>query len=165
MRPVCLPVNNAVESRNVVHSNSFIAGWGIIEGNNKISNVLQQAQVQVHDSEACENKFTRIDGRKWNHQFFQQMLCAGVLDNGEGSCQIDSGGPLMVPVNETGKLTFYQIGIDSIGIGCNQPKLPSVYTKVVYFIDFIKSALKFMSPNGRIFHSMTGIDYSQVNNG
>lgn len=55
--------------------------------------------------------------------------------------QGDSGGPLQVPKYESSQQTsvlYYVIGVTSFGIGCAQPNLPGIYTRVSSFIDWIE---------------------------
>lgn len=54
----------------------------------------------------------------------------------------DSGGPMMLPEYENGRFPYYQIGINSYGLGCARPNIPGVYTNVRQFIDWIKSKLE-----------------------
>lgn len=49
----------------------------------------------------------------------------------------DSGGPLMLPIQQNAAFPFYQIGIVSSTIGCAKKHKPSLYTKVQYYIDWI----------------------------
>lgn len=50
----------------------------------------------------------------------------------------DSGGPLMAPRQENRESFYYQQGIISYGLGCGKPDIPSVYSRVGAFIDWIK---------------------------
>jgi trypsin len=49
--------------------------------------------------------------------------------------QADSGGPLMV--GDHGLVTL--VGVISTGIGCAQPKLPGLYTRVSSYSTWISS--------------------------
>lgn len=50
----------------------------------------------------------------------------------------DSGGPLMVPVQDKGESYYYQRGIVSYGIGCGRAGIPSVFSRVSTFMDWVK---------------------------
>ena len=52
------------------------------------------------------------------------------------SCQGDSGGPLQVYHSDSNKTQV--IGVVSFGIGCGTA-LPSMYTRVAYYYEWIKS--------------------------
>jgi secreted trypsin-like serine protease len=68
----------------------------------------------------------------------EQTVCAGDIAGGKDACQGDSGGPLFV--SSGGR--FVQIGIVSWGEGCARPKLPTVYTRVAMFADWIKQTVE-----------------------
>ena len=64
------------------------------------------------------------------------MLCAAVDGGGKDSCQGDSGGPLFVPRSIGG---WAQVGVVSFGIGCGTATHPGVYSRVSYYIDWIRA--------------------------
>jgi secreted trypsin-like serine protease len=63
------------------------------------------------------------------------MICAAIPEGGRGSCQVDSGGPLVV---NTGS-GLHQVGIVSWGFGYAAAGYPSVYTRVSEFKDWISA--------------------------
>ncbi len=78
-----------------------------------------------------------------------RMLCAGLPEGGIGACVGDSGGPLLVANNGEMQLA----GITSWGIGCAQPGLYDVYTRVPFF----KSAINaIMAGQANGFSSSSG---------
>lgn len=66
------------------------------------------------------------------------------------SCQGDSGGPLQVFRIDSN--TTQVIGIVSFGIGCGTT-LPSIYTRVAYYYDWISSYVWPDSPNSPSYSS------------
>ena len=67
------------------------------------------------------------------------MLCAGFVDGGKDACIGDSGGPLVV--FDTESQSWRQVGITSFGIGCAEPGVYGVYTRLEMFKDFISSTI------------------------
>ena len=51
----------------------------------------------------------------------------------------DSGGPLYCPVDN---FKYNLVGIVSFGIGCAEPGNPGIYTRISYYLPFIKSVLE-----------------------
>lgn len=67
----------------------------------------------------------------------ESQYCAYDPQGKNDSCQGDSGGPLQyIPTNNT--LIPTVVGIVSFGISCGTV-LPSVYTRVAYYLDWIES--------------------------
>lgn len=66
----------------------------------------------------------------YNTSVTTNMICAGLFETGGvGSCDHDTGGPLVVD----GIL----VGITSWSYGCARPKFPSVFTKVSMYRSWI----------------------------
>ncbi|GFT26137.1 serine protease nudel [Nephila pilipes] len=121
IRPICLPNPARVET-----SGSFCTaiGWGDTGETKKDSDDLQEVHVPV--TKACKRNLDR-----W--------LCAGFVQGGRDACQGDSGGPLMC-LSEDG-LSWYIAGIISGGTGCARPHTPGMYTRVVYFLEWINQVM------------------------
>lgn len=62
------------------------------------------------------------------------MLCAGYSYGGKDSCSGDSGGPLMVFIDEQ----WVHAGVVSWGYGCAQSGYYGVYARTTQAINFIK---------------------------
>lgn len=104
-----------------------IAGWGeTLRPVTPFPSVLQQATVPIQSDATCSTAY--------GADFFSaSMLCAGPLAGGIDTCQGDSGGPLTVFDNTTREL----VGAVSWGVGCAQPNLPGVYTRLDAYRGFI----------------------------
>ncbi|GBN08993.1 Serine protease nudel, partial [Araneus ventricosus] len=123
VRPICLPNPMWVET-----SGSFCTaiGWGDTGEAKGDSDDLQEVHVPL--TKAC----------KRNHD---RWLCAGFKEGGRDACQGDSGGPLMCLFGDG--LSWYIAGIISGGNGCARPHTPGMYTRVVYFLDWINQIMRF----------------------
>ncbi len=82
---------------------------------------LYQVDVNLVSNTECKRKmgFDKIT---------DDMLCAGNLAGGVGTCFGDSGGPLLHTVSGND----YLVGITSWGFGCAQPDVYGVYSRAPY---------------------------------
>ncbi|CAH1637193.1 unnamed protein product [Spodoptera littoralis] len=138
IQPACL-WNNFDTS--ALGTEAMLTGWGVVETNGrKTSPELQEAVVDLIDSETCDRLLRPSCNRNWCG-VRKEQLCAGKLEGGVDACQGDSGGPLQVqipiPITTEG-LMHYVVGVTSFGIGCALPNLPGIYTRVSSFLDWIE---------------------------
>jgi secreted trypsin-like serine protease len=104
-----------------------VTGWGATAEDGDGSNVLRQVNLAIASNASCNVAY--------EGGITANMLCAGGTPlGGEDSCQGDSGGPLVVPAG-TGR--YEQAGIVSFGVGCGEPDVPGVYTRVSRYTDWI----------------------------
>lgn len=97
IKPICIPVDEPVRSKNFVGFNPFVAGWGRTQEGGQSANVLQELQLPVLENQDCKARYQKIGKLIDDKQFDNKVLCAGVIEGGKDSCQGDSGGPLMQP--------------------------------------------------------------------
>ncbi|KAI8044937.1 serine protease snake-like [Drosophila gunungcola] len=69
----------------------------------------------------------------------ESQLCVGSADH-KDTCYGDSGGPLLTNQFEM-NCRYQVVGITSVGIACGIPNVPSVYTRVHFFLDWIQKEL------------------------
>lgn len=101
-----------------------VSGWGYPSSDNRtVSNDLMYVDIPVLSTEECRELLVNVTDLP------EGMFCAGWLDGGKDSCQGDSGGGMIC--NDV------LVGIVSGGEGCALPRLPGIYTNVVYFKDWI----------------------------
>ena len=117
-----------------------IAGWGNTSSTIlSFPNALQQALVPIHSDATCASSGLGAGFVS------AAMLCAGAITGGIDTCQGDSGGPLTVLDGTTRVL----VGAVSWGVGCAQPNLPGVYTRLDAYRSFIfgPSGLNAVAPS------------------
>ncbi|XP_053204820.1 serine protease filzig-like [Panonychus citri] len=101
----------------------------------KLPDKLQVTQVPMIKYDKCQESYSEYNKEV---KIPESSLCAGFQEGGKDACFGDSGGPLMI--NMKGYWTL--VGIVSNGIKCAQPKLPGVYTRVSYYLEWIEKTIK-----------------------
>ncbi|XP_017345311.3 tryptase isoform X3 [Ictalurus punctatus] len=133
--PVCLA---ASRSSFPGGTNVWVTGWGKTSSTNLLlPQTLQEVQVPIVSNSKCKNAFT-------SGLVTDNMMCAGLAQEGKDICQGDSGGPLVVKFNGT----WIQAGIVSFTSdkGCAVPGIPGVYTRVSKYQDWINSKISSNQP-------------------
>ncbi|XP_004694371.1 PREDICTED: kallikrein-4 [Condylura cristata] len=103
----------------------LISGWGQLMNGTRPA-ALQCANVSVAPAQLC--------GALYGPLFHPSMVCAGGGPHGRDSCYGDSGGPMVC----RGALQ----GLVSFGLApCGQPYVPSVYTNLCKFTDWIQRTI------------------------
>ena len=93
-----------------------------------VSKFLKWVKVPIITNSQCRNTELR-------HQLItEDMICAGYANGGKDACSGDSGGPLICQNGKYAVIT----GIISWGIECALENYPGVYTRVPYFLQWIK---------------------------
>jgi secreted trypsin-like serine protease len=101
-----------------------VYGWGVTGSNNKLSATLRQGNVEIINRRNCNDDF-------YFGSITQNKFCAG--GKGNGTCSGDSGGPIVYLLDGV----KYQVGITSLGLQCEQATVPSAYTRVSPYLDWI----------------------------
>ena len=117
----CLPYQDQDFAGN---PNCWITGWGRLYGGGTLPSNLQELQLDVWSDSQCNDQVNN-----WGNWH----VC--VRKSGGGGCNGDSGGPLMCQVGDQWKL----VGAASFVYGSCSTSHPTVYAKVSYFRDWIRS--------------------------
>ena len=105
-----------------------VVGWGELEdGSGTFPVDLYEVEVPIVSRSTCESTY--------GADFTENMICAGYQKGKKDTCKSDSGGPLMGV--QHGK--YVQIGLTSWGVGCAQPGLYGVYTRLSNFVNWTNS--------------------------
>ncbi|XP_037950618.1 venom protease-like [Teleopsis dalmanni] len=131
--PACLPITSGDK-----YSNFIAVGWGSIAFATLGPGYLLKVGLERFPSNACDIGARDSDIDRLKDGFHSDsQICAGSKVN-KDTCQGDSGGPLLSYHPKYGCM-YYVVGITSSGFGsCGVPGLPAAYTKVRYYIDWIK---------------------------
>ncbi|KAE8284274.1 Prostasin [Larimichthys crocea] len=146
IRPVCLAASDSVFNNG---TDSWVTGWGAVKELEPLpsTQALQEVEVLVTGNRQC-NCLIGVGIVSDN------MICAGVLAGGKGSCLGDSGGPM---VNKQGPV-WIQSGVVSFGFGCARPNLPGVYSRVSRYQSWINSHISSDRPGFVQFRIVGGED-------
>ncbi|KAF2881480.1 hypothetical protein ILUMI_24698 [Ignelater luminosus] len=131
----------ALPPRNFKYENDQIVtimGWGALNFEGKLPNVLQYVQLRLIDNTVCQKIYDQIPQKNYLIKP-DVMVCAG--ETTTDSCQGDSGGPLVLELRQGGVRHKYQIGIVSWGEGCGSG-FPGVYVRVTKYISWMKGIIK-----------------------
>ncbi|WP_141734501.1 serine protease [Oligoflexus tunisiensis] len=114
---------------------TYAAGWGATSQGGSSSDTLKYTAVSTLSNASCKTAldglrdrngriFTDAAGVRFSDKIFPTSLCA--YAPATDSCQGDSGGPLFT--YDGSQLTV--VGVVSWGLGCAQPDIPGIYTRV-----------------------------------
>lgn len=113
----------------------WVTGWGNVGNDVSLPPPfpLKEVKVPIVDNSDCDSSYhTGIYTGDSVRIIKDDMLCAGNEET--DSCQGDSGGPLVCKVNGS----WLQAGVVSWGDGCAQPNRPGIYTRVTYYLHWIR---------------------------
>ncbi|CAD1478804.1 unnamed protein product, partial [Heterotrigona itama] len=136
VRPICMPIGSAAK---FIQKKVIVTGWGSTELLPRSSDLLQVQLLPVNIDE-CAKIYKRQE------IWYKQMCAGGKM--GTDSCSGDSGGPLQAPgmynINtHYNSVKYVQHGIVSYGPNsCGTEGLPGVYTKIVYYLDWILDTIR-----------------------
>ncbi|XP_033607354.1 trypsin-1 [Cryptotermes secundus] len=131
LQSICLP-----EQATTLPSSSascIATGWGHASRAGPLTARLLEARIPLHENSVCRSKYGNSVPIRAGH------LCAGHLDGSTGTCVGDSGGPLQCSMIDG---RWYLAGITSFGSGCAKPGYPDVYTRLSFYLPWIKDKLK-----------------------
>ncbi|EOA94101.1 Putative serine protease UNQ9391/PRO34284, partial [Anas platyrhynchos] len=122
--PVCLPFMHDVDT----WQHCWIAGWGATgaAAEESASHVLQKARMKLISRDKCLEHIPQLP---------ENMLCAELEGGERGTCQVDSGGPLVCSYWNTMK--WFQVGIISWEEDCTEKPSHEIYTSVYNYYGWI----------------------------
>ncbi|XP_034476258.1 serine protease grass-like [Drosophila innubila] len=131
IRPICLPLNSALQQQVESLQSMLLTGWGYDDKFSSENDVLREVIAPIADRQNCSQHLRGI-------KIEQSQFCSymnGIL------CKGTSGAPLSKPVDYLGKQRFVQFGIVSFGsTSCSTSSL-EVNTNVGSFMPWITRVL------------------------
>lgn len=131
VKPICVPNENIQKDIFKSANKLDIAGWGRTK-HNPLNKVKRKAVVPRIENEICSQNRT--------YKIAESQICAG--GGLQDTCSGDSGGPLMGLHPEEDDLIYYATGIISFGSKMCGAGIPSVYTNVATYYDWIVKNIK-----------------------
>ena len=122
----------------------LVIGWGQTSSSGSGADFLLQAEANYAANEDCL--------ATWMVGNTNGIMC--IEDGRRAACNYDDGGPLMLNnTNSNLRTNPIQVGIESYS-GCGSLIFPDVYTRVSYYVDWIKEtacerADEFCSPSSK----------------
>ncbi|XP_042891274.1 serine protease snake-like isoform X2 [Penaeus japonicus] len=123
--PACLPWT-AQDFPDLSGRRLILAGWGAMEYDGEMSDVLREVSVEVFPSSRCDSTYRSIPqyARRFPQGINEGFLCAGDVRGGKDACHGDSGAPVVY--NHFG--VYMAAGVVSAGYGCGLADFPGLYT-------------------------------------
>lgn len=116
-------------------NSATVVGWGVTEYQGELSDVLLETELNIVPNLACAVTYLTMA----RTVIMPSMLCAWGL--GKGSCNGDSGGPLLIKGDADDGSEDVQVGIVSFGVRCADPLFPGVYARVSWRHDWIERSI------------------------
>ena len=117
---------------------------------------LRFGTLQIHSQSWCDYQYNGTRYGSIPYGFKPDLLCAGYVISGEGSCTGDSGGPLVTFVDDPNDPFYVQVAVvvGGRGSGCNGGGSPGIYTRLddPKVLDWIKQHIG--GPITRLQHGM-----------
>ncbi|XP_047472277.1 chymotrypsin-like elastase family member 2A isoform X1 [Penaeus chinensis] len=139
LTPICLPDTVPLRTFSFEGMTCYATGWGRGEaaGGGPLHARLQETKVPVLPTQVCAEKYNST--QYGFAKITDAHLCAGVQDGSTGTCVGDSGGPLQCNMRDG---RWYLAGVTSFGSGCAKPGFPDVYTRITYYLPWIKQQMR-----------------------
>lgn len=124
---------------------AIVTGWGKLQ-DGRYPVDLRQVQIFLYDRAECVSMSVgpTKPGVVVQGDITENMICSGVTEGGKGSCNGDSGGPLMI-AQEDG--TYVQVGVVSWGYtadnaaGCSLDAEFSAYARVAVYEQWMRDTI------------------------
>jgi secreted trypsin-like serine protease len=121
----CIPTQGRVPS-----GATWNIGWGLTSNGGSVSAILRKVEIDIVPRATCESIYQSIN------PITAGMVCARKAGQNAGSCNGDSGSPLLCNKDTSSE---YICGVVSWGIGgnCGNPSYPSVFANPAEYSNWI----------------------------
>ncbi|XP_017891817.1 trypsin-1 [Ceratina calcarata] len=136
VKPIKLPTQGQKQTGEAI-----LSGWGSTSKGvlPSLPNTLQKAVVPIEDNAQCLEELKSASSIGQQPEIFDTQVCSGSAGKEISACSGDSGGPLAQGSGDNA----VQVGIVSWGMmPCGVSKMPSVYTRVASYVDWIHEHMK-----------------------
>lgn len=132
-----------------------VTGTGLTSTDPQQSPVtLQEVEAPITSNASCNSRYAQLAGIR---PIEPNMMCAGFLTDGRGSCSGDSGSPLFVDIDGQRVVS----GVVSFGFGqCEFNRATNAYARATAVTDFIRSespSTQFVESNDVSITSILGL--------
>ena len=110
-----------------------LSGFGLTARDGDISRLLKAVNMTVLEDSKCSG-YTKGKKKIGNGFVKERHICAGSLDGKKDACTGDSGGSLVGYVDKNPVI----LGIVSYGFKCAYPEWPGIYTRVSFYLPWIR---------------------------
>ncbi|ALC46205.1 CG11841, partial [Drosophila busckii] len=130
--PACLPFDDGT-----THENFIAIGWGHKQFAGRESTKLLKVQLKGYSGSClAANEIEELP----NGYNASTQMCIGSSEH-KDTCNGDSGGPVLTYHKEL-PCMYHVMGITSSGLGCDTPNVPSLYTRVHFYLNWIKQHIE-----------------------
>ncbi|KAH8268446.1 hypothetical protein KR026_007323, partial [Drosophila bipectinata] len=135
--PACLPFEDGRKS------NSFVAiGWGqtalVPRPGSESSKILKKVKL-LNFRTRCQLTAEKNEELPNGYNASSQ-ICIGSNEPSHDTCNGDSGGPVLT-YHKDFPCLYHVMGITSVAVACDTPDFPGMYTRVHYYLDWIKQEM------------------------
>ncbi|KAF2358903.1 Serine proteases trypsin domain [Trinorchestia longiramus] len=136
IQPICLPDSTSLREETFLGIKCVSVGWGMRLYGARLEDKLKEVWLPVVANRHCAKMYGMIH----NVPVRRYHMCAGPInDGGRGTCIGDSGGPLQCNMKDG---RWYLAGVTSFGSGCAKPGFPDVFTRITYYLPWIKQKMR-----------------------
>ncbi|XP_058823724.1 CLIP domain-containing serine protease B15-like isoform X1 [Topomyia yanbarensis] len=131
--PICLPTAEMVSQMKIEDELFDVAGWGAVGSEAPRSDRKRRVTLPGQNLSMCQIAYSEA-----NVSFTENQLCVGGTV-GKDSCRGDSGGPLMIIIDNR----WHLAGLVSLGaVKCGIKGVPGIYTRLGSYLPWVAAKME-----------------------